>query len=116
MGRLRLNMRAGMSGCFWCGSTPNACSFASAGEAVDGALLVAGRAVVLLLGDSGEVGGVVFGGHGYGAEEETGEGGVLVQNFAALCVDVEEIEGWCWGAGFFCETGFDTAEEEFENR
>ena len=46
------------------------------GVAVDGALFVAGGAVFFLLGDGGEVGGVVFGGHGYVAEEETGEGGV----------------------------------------
>ena len=70
--------------------------FAAAGVAVDGALFIAGRAVVFLLGDGGEVGGVVLGGHGDGAEEETGEGGVLVENFAALGVDVEEVEGG-WG-------------------
>ena len=70
--------------------------FAAAGVAVDGALFVAGGAVFFLLGDGGEVGGVVFGGHGDGAEEEAGEGGVLVEDVAALGVDVEEVEGG-WG-------------------
>jgi len=69
---------------------------AAAAVAVDGALFVAGGAVVFLLGDGGEVGGVVLGGHGYGAEEEASEGGMLVENFAALGVDVEEVEGG-WG-------------------
>ena len=36
-------------------------SSGTAGVAVDGALLVAGGAVLLLLGDGFEVGGVVFG-------------------------------------------------------
>ena len=58
---------------------------------------------------------MVFRGHGYGAEEETGEGGVLVENFAALGVDVEEVEGG-WGcAGLFCEAGFDVTEKKLEN-
>jgi len=50
----------------------------AAGEAVDGALFVAGGAVLFLLGDGGQVCGVVFGRHGYGAEEEAGEGGVAI--------------------------------------
>ena len=60
-------------------------------EAVDGALFVAGRAVFGLLGDGGEVGGVVFGGHGDPAEEEAGEGGVAVEDSGVFAVDVEEI-------------------------
>ena len=87
----------------------------AAGVAVDGALFVAGGAVVFLLGDGGEIGGVVFGGHGYRAEEETGEGGVLVEDVATLGVDVEEVEGGRGSAGFFCEAGFDAAEEELED-
>jgi hypothetical protein len=67
-----------------------------------------------LLGDGGEIGCVVLGGHGYGAEEETVEGGVLVENFAALGVDVEEVEGRWGSAGFFCEAGFDAAEKQLE--
>ncbi len=84
----------------------------AAGVAVDGALFVAGGAVLFLLGDGGEVGGVVFGGHGYGAEEEAGEGGVVVEDGAALGVDVEEVEGGLGGAGALGEVGFDAAEEE----
>ena len=61
--------------------------------AVDGALFVAGGAVFALLGDGGEVGGVVFGGHGDEAVPETGEGGVVVEDVAALGVDVEDVEG-----------------------
>ncbi len=34
---------------------------------------------------------MVFGGHRYGAKKKTGEGGVVVENGAALGVDVEEI-------------------------
>ena len=68
-----------------------------------------------MLGDGGEIGGVVFGGHGYGAEEETGEGGVLVEDLATLGVDVEEVEWGRGSAGFFCEAGFDAAEEELED-
>jgi hypothetical protein len=41
--------------------------FTAAGVAVDGALFVAGGAVVFLLGDGGEIGGVILGGHGDGA-------------------------------------------------
>jgi hypothetical protein len=64
----------------------------AAGIAVDGTLLVAGGAVIFLLGDGGDVRCVVFGRHGYGAEEESGEGGIPVEDVAALGVDVEEIE------------------------
>ena len=64
----------------------------AASVAVDGALLVAGGAVLFLSGDGGEVGDVIFGGHGYGAEEETGEGGVAVEDVGALGVDIEEVE------------------------
>ena len=59
---------------------------------------------------------MIFRGHGYWAEEETGEGGVPVENVATLCVHVEEIEGRCRSAGLFRETGFYTAEELFEDR
>ncbi len=62
-----------------------------------------------MLGDGGEVGDVVFGGHGDGAEEEAGEGGVLVEDVAALGVDVEEVEGVPGRRG---ELGFDAAEKE----
>jgi hypothetical protein len=65
--------------------------FGAACEAVDGALFIAGGSVLFLLGDGSEVGEVVFGGHGYGAEEEAGEGGVAVENGAALGVDVEDV-------------------------
>ena len=58
---------------------------------------------------------MVLGGHGDGAEEETGEGRVLVEDFAALGVDVEEVEGGWGTAGFRCEAGFDAAEKELEN-
>jgi hypothetical protein len=83
----------------------------AAGVAVDGALFVAGGAVLFLLGDGGEIGDVVFGGHGYGAEEETGEGGVLVEDGAALGVDVEDVEGVAASG----ELGFDAAEKELED-
>jgi hypothetical protein len=87
----------------------------AAGEAIDGALFVAGGAVFFLLGDGGQVGGVVFGRHGYGTEEEAGERWVAVEDRAALGVDVEEIEGWCGGAAVWCELGFNAAEEELED-
>jgi len=87
----------------------------AAGIAVDGALLVTGGAVVFLLGDGGDVGGVIFGRHGYGAEEKTGEGGIPVEDVAALGVDVEEIECRRRGAGFFGEASFDASEKELEN-
>src|SRR4030081_2044332 len=58
---------------------------------------------------------MVCGRHGYGAEEEPGEGGVLVENFAALGVDVEEVEGRWGSARLFCEAGFDAAEKELED-
>ena len=66
------------------------------GVAVDGALFVAGGAVLLLGGDGGEIGAVVFGGHGDGAVPETSEGGMAVEDGAAFGVDVEEVE--CAGA------------------
>ena len=47
-------------------------------------------------GDGGEVGEVVFGGHGDGAEEEAGEGGVAVEDGAALGVDVEDDLRLAW--------------------
>ena len=87
----------------------------AAGVTVDGALFIAGGAVVSLLGDGGEVGGVIFRGHGYGAEEETGECGVLIEDFAALGVDVKEIEGRGGNPNFFGEAGFDVTEKEFED-
>jgi hypothetical protein len=88
----------------------------AAGVAVDGALFLSCRAVFLLLGDGGKIGGVVLRGHGDGAEEEAGEGGVLVEDFSALGVDVEEVEGR-WGCSrLFCEAGFDAAEKKLENR
>jgi len=89
--------------------------FIAAGEAVDGALFVAGGAVLFLLGDGSEVGGVVFGGHGYGAEEKAGKGRVAVEDGAALGVDVEEIEGWSGVAAARGELGFDAAEEKLED-
>jgi hypothetical protein len=61
--------------------------------AVDGAELVAGGAVLFLLGDGGEVGEVVGGGHGDRAHPETGEGGMAVEQGAVLGVGVEEVEG-----------------------
>lgn len=91
---------------FWC----------AAGVAVDGALFVASGAVVFLLGYGGEIGGVVFGRHGYGAEEEADEGWVLVKDGAAFGVDVKEIEGGWGRAGAFCKTRLDAAKEEFEDR
>ena len=68
-----------------------------------------------MLGDGGDICGVVFRGHGDGAEEEACEGGVAVEDAAALGVDIEEIEGGWWSARCFCETGFDAAKKEFEN-
>ncbi len=65
----------------------------AAGVAVDGALFVAGGAVLFLRGDGGQVGDVIFRRHLDGAEEEAGEGGVVVEDGAALSVDVEEVEG-----------------------
>jgi hypothetical protein len=88
---------------------------AAAGIAVDGALFVAGGTVLLLFGDGREVCDVVFGGHGHRAEEETGEGGVLVEYGAALRVDVEDVEGDSRGAGPFGKTGFDAAKEQLQD-
>ena len=56
-----------------------------------------------MLSYGGEIGGVVFGGHGYEAVPEAGEGGVAVEDGTALGVDVEDVEGV--GAGG--ELGFD---------
>ncbi len=56
---------------------------------------------------------MVFGGHGDGAEEEAGEGGVAVEDVAALGVDVEEVEGGRFVFGEFGELGFDAAEQGF---
>jgi len=58
---------------------------------------------------------VIFRGHGYGAKEETGEGGVMVEDIAALGVDVEEVESGQGRAGLFCEAGFDPAEEKLQD-
>ncbi len=60
----------------------------AASEAVDGAEFVAGGAVFLLLGDGGEVGDVVGGGHGDGTHPEAGEGGVVVEVGVVLGVGV----------------------------
>jgi hypothetical protein len=88
----------------------------AAGVAVDCALLVSGGTVFFLCGDGGQVGDVVLGGHGDGAEEESGEGGVAVEDVGALGVDVEEIECGRWTAGgALGELGFDAAEEELED-
>ena len=54
---------------------------------------------------------MVLGGHGYGAEEEAGEGRVAVEDGATLGVDVEDVEF----AGAGGELRFDSAEEEFED-
>jgi hypothetical protein len=90
--------------------------FAAPGVAVDGALFITRGTVVFLLRDGGEISGVVLGGHRDWAEEETGEGGVLVENLAALGVDVEEVERGWGRACFFREAGFDAAEKQFEDR
>ena len=58
---------------------------------------------------------MVLGGHGDGAEEEAGEGGVAVEDVAALGVDVEEVEGWLLVFGEFGELGFDAAQQSFED-
>ena len=58
---------------------------------------------------------MIFGGHGYGAEEEAGEGGVAVEDGATLGVDVEEVERWGGSASVWGELGFDAAEEELED-
>ena len=66
-------------------------AFGAAGVAIDGALFVAGGAVLALAGDGGEVGGVIFGGHADVVEEELREGGVAVEDVGALGVDVDEV-------------------------
>ncbi len=58
---------------------------------------------------------MVFGGHGDGAEKEAGEGGVTVEDVAALGVDVEEVEGGRFVFGEFGELCFDAAEERFQD-
>jgi hypothetical protein len=40
----------------------------------------------------------------------------LIQDFVALGVDVEEVEGRLGSAGLFREAGFDAAEKQLENR
>jgi len=83
----------------------------AAGEAVDGAELVASRAVLFLLGDGGQVGDVVCGGHGDAAHPDAGEGGVVVEERVVLGVGVDEVEvGGVGGAGVL-----DVAEEAAED-
>jgi hypothetical protein len=63
-----------------------------------------------LLGDGGEVGEMVFGGHGDAAHPEAGEGGVVVEEGVVFSVGVEEVErGGIVGSGLF-----DVAEEAAE--
>ena len=91
-------------------------------EAIDGAEFVACGAVFLLLGDGGEVGGVVGWGHGDEAVPEAGEGGVAVEVGVVFGVDVEEVErAWIVGDRMFDVTEeaaldgeFDGVEEEGE--
>ena len=82
-----------------------------AGVAVDGAELVAGGAVLFLLGDGCEVGQVVGGGHGDRTHPEAGEGRMAVEQGAVLGVGVEQVEG----AGIGGEGGFDVAQEAAED-
>ena len=90
---------------------PSAGLGAAAGVAVDGAELVAGGAVLLLLSDGGQVGDVVGGGHGDAAHPEAGEGGVVVEQGVVLGVGVDEVERrGMLRAGFF-----DVAEEAAED-
>jgi len=67
--------------------------FVAGDEAVDGAKLVASGAVLFLLGDGGEVGEVVGGGHGDAAHPETLEGRVVVEQGVVFGVGVDEVEG-----------------------
>jgi hypothetical protein len=71
--------------------SPDLCEF-TAFIAVDGAKFVAGGAVFFLLGDGGQVGEMVGGGHGDEAGPEAGEGGVVVEVRVVFGVDVEEVE------------------------
>jgi hypothetical protein len=90
-----------------------ACRFGvvSAGESVDGAEFVAGGAVFFLFGDGGEVGEMVGWGHGYGADPETGEGGMAVEEGAVFGVRVEEVKRFRMSS----LGGFDVAEEAVED-
>lgn len=83
----------------------------AAGVAVDRAEFVSGGAVLFLLGDGGEVGEVVVGGHRDVAMPEAGEGRVVIEERIMLRIDVYEIEG----AGVPCEGVFDVAEEAAED-
>lgn len=76
-------------------------------ETIDGAELISGRAVLFLLGDGGEVGDVVLGGHGDAAEPDASEGRVAIDERVVLGVDVDEIEG----ARVRGEVGLDVAKE-----
>ena len=67
-------------------------------EAVNSTEFVAGGAVFPLLGDGGQVSGVVGGGHGDEAGPEAGEGGVVIEVGVVFGVDVEEVE-WLWIVG-----------------
>lgn len=79
-------------------------------KAIDGAAFVAGGAVFFLIGDGGEVGEMVGGGHGDGAHPEAGEGGVVVEERVVLGVCVEEVKGF----GMSGLGGFDVADEAAE--
>ncbi len=84
--------------------------FLAAGETVDSAEFVASGAVLFLFGDGGEIGDVVGGGHGYGADPEAGEGGVAVEEGTVLGVCVEEVKGF----GMCGLRALDVAEEAAE--
>jgi hypothetical protein len=88
----------------------------AAGVAIDGAELVAGRAVLFLFCDGGEVGDVVGGGHGDGAHPEASEGGMAVEQGVVLGIDIEEVEvPGGPRVGILCEGPFDVAEEAAED-
>ena len=85
----------------------------AAGVAVDGALFVAGRAVLFLLCDGFEIGGVVLGRHLHLIEEKLRESGMAVEDVGALSVGVDEIE--C-GISARAELCVDALDELFEHR
>ena len=67
-------------------------SGAAANKPIDGTEFVAGRAVLLLLSDGGEVCDVVGCGHGDGPHPEATEGSVVIEQRAVLGVGVEQVE------------------------
>ena len=85
----------------------------AAGEAEDGAELIAGGAVVELGGDLFEIGDVIFGRHGDATFPERGEVRFLGEDAAVFRVGVEDVDGLrgsCVGGGLLEEAAEQAAD------